>query len=102
MADFRGPAKLLVFDAEIGYDVSQELQGKGIGTAALKLFVDKIFSSTPLRRLMAYVAVDNIASRRILEKVGFKQEGLLREHYLINGIPTDEVVYGLLRSDFLN
>jgi catechol 2,3-dioxygenase-like lactoylglutathione lyase family enzyme len=55
-----------------------------------------------LRRLVAYVAEGNIASRRILEKVGFIQEGICREHYLINGIPTNEVLYGLLRSDWEN
>jgi RimJ/RimL family protein N-acetyltransferase len=70
---------------EIGYDVGESFQGKGIGTSGVKLFVAKIFGETPLRRLMAYVAEDNLASRRILEKVGFVQEGVCREHYIING-----------------
>ena len=85
---------------EIGYDVSQALQGKGIGTQAVNLFVSKIFSECSLRRIFAYVAVDNRASRRVLEKIGFLQEGLCREHYIINGKPTDEVLYAILRSDW--
>jgi RimJ/RimL family protein N-acetyltransferase/catechol 2,3-dioxygenase-like lactoylglutathione lyase family enzyme len=83
---------------EIGYDVGESFQGKGIGTNGVKSFVEKIFAETPLRRIIAYVAEDNRASRRILEKIGFIQEGVCREHYLINGKPTNEALYGLLRS----
>jgi len=43
---------------------------------------------------------ENRASRRVLEKSGFVQEGLLREHYLINGQPVNEVLYGLLRQEW--
>lgn len=84
---------------EIGYGVGEEYQGKGIGTEAIRQFVLKIFNETDLRRLFAYVAEDNIASRRILEKVGFVQEGICREHFIINGKPTNEVLYGILRSE---
>lgn len=84
---------------EIGYDVGQSMQGKGIGTKAVSLFVEKIFAETEMRRLIAYVAQDNGASRKILEKIGFVKEGLCREHFIINGKPTNEILYGLLRSD---
>lgn len=85
--------------AEIGYGITEKLQGKGIGSRALRMFVDKVFAETSLRRLYANVAEDNLASRRVLEKNGFQQEGILREHYMIHGKPTNEVVYGLLRSE---
>ncbi len=49
---------------------------------------------------MAYVAEDNIPSRKLLEKVGFQQEGICREHYIINGKPTNEILYGILRSEY--
>ena len=84
---------------EIGYDIGQEFQGKGFGTQAVCKFVTKIFAETSLRRLFAYVAEDNVPSRKLLEKVKFQQEGICREHYIINGRPTNEVLYGLLRSD---
>lgn len=84
---------------EIGYGVGEEFQGKGIGTESIRQFILKIFKETALRRLFAYVAEDNIASRRILEKVGFIQEGICREHFIINGNPTNEVLYGILRSE---
>lgn len=85
---------------EIGYDVGQEFQGQGIATEAVRQFVAKIFSETSIRRLVAYVAEDNLPSRKLLDKVGFQQEGLCREHFIINGKPTNEVLYGILKSDW--
>lgn len=85
---------------EIGYDVGQEFQNKGIGTQAVSQFVATIFSKTAIRRLFAYVAEDNLPSRKLLEKVGFQQEGICREHFIINGKPTNEILYGMLRSDW--
>jgi len=40
-----------------------------------------------------------MASRKILDRVGFQNEGLLREHYIVNGSVANEVIYGLLRGD---
>ncbi len=85
---------------EIGYGVGEAFQGIGLGTSGLKLFAEKIFAETKLRKIIAYVAADNLASQRVLEKAGFIREGVCREHYIINGKPTDEILYGLLRSDF--
>jgi [ribosomal protein S5]-alanine N-acetyltransferase len=84
---------------EIGYDVGQDFQGKGIGTQAVRSFVTKVFSETSIRRLIAYVAEENLPSCKLLEKIGFLKEGVCREHYIINGKPTNEVLYGILRSD---
>jgi ribosomal-protein-alanine N-acetyltransferase len=88
--------------AEIGYSVTESHQGKGIATAAARLMVDKIFAESKLRRLFAYVHEENHASRRVLEKLGFQEEGLLREHYVINGIPVNEVLYGLLKREWVS
>lgn len=85
---------------EIGYTIAEKAQGRGIGTAAVHAFVDKIFRETKIRRLFAYVAEENMASRKLLEKIGFVQEGVCREHYVINGVATNEVYYGLLRKEF--
>ena len=85
---------------EIGYGVSESHHGKGIATAAVRLLVEKIFRETALRRLLAYVHEENVASCRVLQKLSFQEEGLLREHYVINGVPVNEVLYGLLKSDW--
>ncbi|MHB2016781.1 MAG: GNAT family N-acetyltransferase [Candidatus Xenobia bacterium] len=85
--------------AEIGYGFDEAVHGRGIGTAAVRLAVERIFAETHLRKLIAYVHVDNTASCRLLERLGFRREGLLREHYLIDGKPVDEAFYGLLRGE---
>lgn len=86
---------------EINYGIGQNFQGMGVGTQAVRKFITMILSKTVLRRLIAYVAEDNIPSRKLLEKIGFKQEGVCREHYIINGEPTNEVLYGLLRREWV-
>lgn len=85
---------------EIGYSIAEALQGKGVGTAIVRVFVAKIFAETPLRRIFALVHEENQASRRLLERLGFRLEGCLREHYLIQGAPVNETFYGLLRRDW--
>lgn len=85
---------------EIGYGFAESHHGKGIATAAVRLLVEKIFRETNLRRLVAYVHEENIASCRVLEKLGFQEEGLLREHYLILGNPVNEILYGLLKHEW--
>lgn len=85
--------------AEVGYQVSPKHRRKGIGTKLVRDFVTMIFNETDLRKIVATIADGNIPSCKIVEKCGFKQEGLLRKHFLINDIPTDERFYGLLRED---
>ena len=87
---------------EIGYGVAESHQGKGIATTAIRLLVDKIFTESTLRRLLAFVHEENQASRRVLEKLGFQEEGLLREHYVIHGAPVNEVLYALLKREWMS
>ncbi len=86
--------------AEIGYMVSAAARGQGVGSAIVRLIAQNFFAQTPLRKLIAFVHEENLFSRRVLKKTGFQQEGLLREHYIVNGEPANEVIYGLLRKDF--
>lgn len=85
---------------EIGYGVAQTHHNRGLGTEAVSLLVKKVFTETPLRKLLALVHDANHASCKVLDKVGFQQEGFLREHYIINGHPENEVLYGLVKRDW--
>jgi ribosomal-protein-alanine N-acetyltransferase len=85
---------------EIGYGIAENHHGKGIATEAVRLLLTKVFTETGLRKLTALVHDKNHGSCRVLEKLGFRQEGLLREHYLINGKPVDEILYGLLKHEW--
>lgn len=84
---------------EIGYGISESQHGKGLGTKAVSLLIDKIFRESHLERLIAYVSTENVASWKLLERLGFSREGTLRQHYVIQGRRVDEYVYGILRSD---
>lgn len=86
--------------AEIGYQIAPAQQGRGLGTAAVAAFVAQVFTETPLRKIVALIHVSNTASRRLVERLAFRCEGVLREHYLIDGAPADEAYYGLLRVDW--
>jgi ribosomal-protein-alanine N-acetyltransferase len=66
---------------------------------ALAAVIDLGFSAMELNRIEAFVGTDNTISKHLLEKFGFTQEGLLREHYKSGGQIEDSLVYSLLRSD---
>jgi len=86
--------------AEIGYGVGQSHHNQGIAPSAIITVISKDFSESSLRKLMAFVHDENIPSRRVLEKLGFAREALSREHYIINGLPENEVLYGLLKQEW--
>ncbi len=86
---------------EIGYHVGESFSGKGFATEIVRQFANLVFAKTPIRKLYAYVAETNIASAKVLAKVGFAQEGLLRQHYLILGKPVNQQFFGLLRGEVL-
>lgn len=85
--------------AEIGYGVGEQYQGKGYGTEMVRQLVAMAFQETDLRKLIAYVHDKNTPSCKLLERLGFQKEGLLREHYIINGKPENEVLYAILRGE---
>lgn len=87
-------------NAEIGYHMDEAHYGKGYATEMVGAWIEQVFRETGIRKLIAFVAEENLASCRVVEKLGFRQEGLLREHYLIQGQPVNEVVYGLLKREW--
>lgn len=90
----------MMLTAEIGYMISPQARGKGFATYCVRYLTQLCFEKTPLRKLIAYVHEDNIPSARVLEKNGYKAEGLLREHYLIDGKPENEIIFGILAKEW--
>ncbi|EOY05722.1 hypothetical protein QUC31_016622 [Theobroma cacao] len=88
--------------AHLGYAVSAEYWGQGIATAALKMAVSNVFKEFPgLVRLEAIVLVENQGSQKVLEKVGFLKEGLLRKYGFFKGEIRDVLVYSFLSTDLM-
>jgi len=85
--------------AEIGFVLARDVWGQGLMPDALTAVIDHAFNDLELHRIEADVDPRNIASLRLLEKLGFRQEGYLRERYLKDGEIQDTVFFGLLRTD---
>lgn len=83
----------------IGYWMGERHAGQGHMFGALELAIPYIFSSLQLHRIEAACIPDNTRSIRLLEKVGFRQEGYLREYLKINGEWRDHVMFSLLAAD---
>ena len=88
--------------AEIGYSLSTAFQHRGIMPRALSELLEDVFSNTRLRRIEARCSIENTASARTLDKVGFTQEGVLRDYFILNDQAVDNYLYAILRSDFLD
>ena len=84
---------------EIGYWVCPEDQGQGYATEAAKLGLRYAFNERGLHKVMARVLEGNTASRQVLEKLGFEEEGHLQEHYFVNGEYIDTYIFGLLNDN---
>lgn len=85
--------------AEIGYHLAPEAQGKGYMREALHCFIDHLLDDRGLRRLEAEIDPRNVPSARVLERIGFQREGLLRERWCVGGELSDSALYGLLAGD---
>lgn len=86
--------------AEVGYMFDPDYWGRGYATEALHAVVRHAFRDWDIRRLTAGYFADNPASGRVLSKVGFKPEGLRRQHLRRFGEYRDDVLMGLLRDEY--
>lgn len=88
--------------AEIGFELGREYWGQGIMQEVMNIVIHHCFEDLGLNRIEAFVTVGNHRSLKALDKLGFKQEGILREYEFIRGKFRDQVVLALLRSDWDN
>lgn len=86
--------------AEFGYWLGEAHWNKGIATEAVQAFVPWIFAAFPdIARVEAGVFEWNPASMRVLEKAGFRREGVLRKSAFKDGQLIDRVIYARLRGE---
>jgi [ribosomal protein S5]-alanine N-acetyltransferase len=81
--------------AWIGYWVAKSATGKGVATAALALGLDHCFGAVMLHRVEATVRPENAASRAVLAKVGFREEGLLRRYLEVDKAWRDHLLMAI-------
>lgn len=87
-------------NASIGYFVDKRQWGMGYATEMVKALVEFGFKDLKLHRIYANCDAENSATARVLQKVGMRQEGLLREHCLRGYGWADVCLYGILASDW--
>lgn len=85
----------------LGYWMSRRHAGKGHMTAAVRALAPYVLDQLKLRRIEAACLPHNVASIRLLERCGFKREGLAREYLCIDGRWQDHLLYALLRGDLV-
>lgn len=85
---------------ELGYWVRSTATSQGVATEATRQLCQFGFEEAGLERIEILMSIENIASRRVAEKVGAVREGLLRERLKINGRRHDCLLYSILKHEF--
>jgi [ribosomal protein S5]-alanine N-acetyltransferase len=83
----------------IGYVIEPASWRKGFATEAVSAMLDFCFGELGLHRLQAFIHPDNAASLRLIEKLGFRREGLLRDNLRVGEEWRDDVLYALIATD---
>ena len=88
--------------AEIGYELSKDYWGKGIASEALEAVVKYGYHHYQLERIEALIEPANLSSQKLVEKQGFKREGLLRHYEFTCGKFDDLYMYSIIKEDLIN
>jgi len=86
--------------ASVGFALATSAWGQGYATEAVTRLIEHAFDDLELHRLEADVDPRNEPSLGLLERLGFRREGLLRERYHLAGEVQDSVMMGLLRTEW--
>jgi RimJ/RimL family protein N-acetyltransferase len=85
---------------EIGFGMVPSERGKGYCTEAAQIMVDYLFLSKETPFIQATADIENIASQRVLQKVGFKNEGTMRKRSFVKGEWRDLALFSILREEW--
>lgn len=83
----------------VGYWVDRDVAGRGVTTTAVALVLDHCFGPVGLHRVEANVRPENAASRRVVAKLGMREEGLHRRYLFIDEAWRDHLTYALTVED---
>ena len=89
--------------AHFGYLIGEkDYWGTRAAVEAVTLLLDFAFNKLNIRKVWGGVYLNNISSIFNCKKLGFVQEGRLRKHYTDHGNPTDSLIFGILREEWLS
>jgi RimJ/RimL family protein N-acetyltransferase len=87
-------------NAELGYYLAEEYWGKGIMTKVVRCITQYLFYKFDIIRVYAQPFARNTASRRVLEKAGFRLEAVLKNNIIKNDVVQDGCIYAVLKDEF--
>lgn len=87
-------------EGDIGFILDRRFWGRGYGTEAAERLLRFGFGELGLHRIYATCDPRNVASARVLEKIGMQREGYIREHLLVRGEWRDSLVYAILEAEW--
>ena len=87
-------------ECEIGYWVHPEARGRGLAVRATRLVVGHVFETLGVKRVTAFAAADNVASRRVIERVGFRLYGIERYGAWVRDDHVDMALYDVTASEW--
>jgi ribosomal-protein-alanine N-acetyltransferase len=88
------------YKAEMGYDLNPAFWGMGIMTETLSAIIQYGFDQMGLHRIEVLISRPNKRSQTLIRKLGFKREGVLRDHYFVEGRFSDDVIFSLLKEEW--
>lgn len=85
---------------EIGFWLGESFQGKGLATKSCRVMIDYAFIELNLNRVEMQCGVENTKSRNIAKKLGFREEGIIRQSVWLHDHFAHFVIYGILASEW--
>ena len=89
-----------LMQAEIGFTLASAYQKQGFATEAVSAVLDRLFREQGLHKVAGECDARNTPSAALLERLGFTREGLLRQQTFLKGEWTDDLIYGLLATEW--
>jgi RimJ/RimL family protein N-acetyltransferase len=87
-------------ECEVGYWVHPEARGRGLATEATRVVVGHVFETLGVRRVTAFAAAENLASRRVIEALGFRLYGIERYGAWVRDDHVDMALYDVTAAEF--
>ena len=85
---------------EISYIMNPKFQGKGLMIEAIVTVVDFCFNKLKFNRIQARCTTDNLSSEHVMQKIGMKYEGTLKDYWINKGSPADAKFYALTAKNY--
>ena len=87
--------------SEVGCTLSKAYHGQGFATEAIAATLDVLFMELNKHRLMASIDPQNLSSIKLVERLGLRKEGHFKESLLVKGEWVDDVIYAVLRKEWI-